>query len=189
MDNDYELLYLAKEDEQIKEFIYQKYSKEILKKVKKYSNKNNIEDYLNEAKFTLYKTIDSYKEEIPYIVYLHKCLNNSMINLLKKDTTKANKIYEKNINYSDDIEVITKFLATEKNNPEKILYNEYSYNSLKNKILSTLTSEEELVFTLKEQNYQIKEISKIIDKKEKTIYNMIGNIKRKIIKIMSNEKK
>lgn len=189
MDNDYELLYLAREDEQIKELVYQKYSQVILRKVKKYSNENNREDYLNEAKLTLYKTIDNYKGNVPYIVYLNKCLNNSMINFIKKDNTQANKIVEKAINYSDDNEILEKGNETEKSNPEKILYDEYSYNSLKEKIINKLTFEEELVFILKEQNYKTKEISEIIDQNRKRIYNIIGSIKKKILKIMSNEKK
>ena len=47
MDNDYELIYLAKEDENLKEVVYQKYKNLIYKKIIKYSNLNNIEDYLN----------------------------------------------------------------------------------------------------------------------------------------------
>ena len=40
MNNDYELLYLAKEDEQVEEIISRKYKNLIDKKVRRYSDKN-----------------------------------------------------------------------------------------------------------------------------------------------------
>ena len=39
MDNDYELLYLAKDDDQVKDLIYQKYKNLIYYKARKYSQR------------------------------------------------------------------------------------------------------------------------------------------------------
>ena len=63
---------------------------------------------------------------------------------------------------------------------------EYNYSLLKSRIIDSLSWNEELVFVLKEQNYTTKEIAEITDKSLKSVYNIIGRIKRKIEIIMSN---
>lgn len=91
MDNDYELIYLAKEDENLKEVVYQKYKNLIYKKIIKYSNLNNIEDYLNESRLIVYETIDNYIDKAPFIVYLNKCLDSRIYNYYRK-TTQEDKL-------------------------------------------------------------------------------------------------
>ena len=53
MDNDYELLYLAKDDDQVKDIIYQKYKNLIYYKARKYSKRyntnNELEEYIIEG--------------------------------------------------------------------------------------------------------------------------------------------
>ena len=65
-------------------------------------------------------------------------------------------------------------------------YNCFVYSSLRNKIIEVLTWEEELIFTLKEQNYTVLEISEITGNKLRTVYNIIKRIQDKTIKLMSN---
>ena len=60
------------------------------------------------------------------------------------------------------------------------------YLELKEKILSKLSWKEELIFTLKEQNYTNKEISEITDNSLRTVYNIINRIKNKVSNIVSN---
>ena len=67
--------------------------------------------------------------------------------------------------------------------------NKINYINLKQKILNQLTWKEELVFELKEQNYQPKEIAEITDNNKRNVYNIIKRIKEKISNIMSNESK
>ena len=64
---------------------------------------------------------------------------------------------------------------------------EYNYNKLKKTIISILTLQEELVFKLKEQNYKPKEISEIIDNNQRTVYNIINRIRKKVSSIVSNK--
>ena len=63
----------------------------------------------------------------------------------------------------------------------------YNYNKLKKTIISKLTWQEELVFKLKEQNYKPKEISEIIDNNQRTVYNIINRIRKKVSSIVSNK--
>ena len=62
-----------------------------------------------------------------------------------------------------------------------------NYNKLKKTIISKLTWQEELVFKLKEQNYKPKEISEIIDNNQRTVYNIINRIRKKVSSIVSNK--
>ena len=52
MDNDYELLYLAKDDDQVKDLIYQKYKNLIYYKARKYSQRNNTNNELRSEEHT-----------------------------------------------------------------------------------------------------------------------------------------
>ena len=168
MDNDYELLYLAKDDDQVKDLIYQKYKNLIYYKARKYSQRNNtnneLEDYISEGTLALYETIDNYRDTTPYNIYLNRCLDNALKNAFRKNNTKKSRVLS-----------------------ELQVFEEYNYNKLKKTIISKLTWQEELVFKLKEQNYKPKEISEIIDNNQRTVYNIINRIRKKVSSIVSNK--
>lgn len=96
MDNDYELLYLAKDDDQVKDLIYQKYKNLIYYKARKYSQRNNtnneLEDYISEGTLALYETIDNYRDTTPYNIYLNRCLDNALKNTFRKNNTKKSRV-------------------------------------------------------------------------------------------------
>lgn len=184
MNNDYELLYLAKEDEQVEEIISRKYKNLIDKKVRRYSDKNTEEEYRNEALLTLHKAVQNYKENVPFIIYLNKCLTNSLRTKSKEINTKKN-IISLSIEYP---RVYNKLVSSD-TNPEIVLLREYNYRTLKEKIIKKLTWEEELVLNLTEENYTPKEIAQIIDNNQKNVYNIIRRIRRKVSNIVSNERK
>ena len=83
-----------------------------------------------------------------------------------------NKILNESISYENNNERILE-LESNKYNPEVNLFNDYDYSSLRNKIIEVLTWEEELIFTLKEQNYTVLEISEITGNKLRTVYNIL----------------
>lgn len=187
MDNDYELLYLAKEEnEYAKEIIYQKYKGLMYSKAIQYSPSNHlIEDFVNESKLALYNAIENYQDKYSFNTYLGKCLDNSLLNYKKSILRNKNKL----LNEAISIENIGLSVFEEhdkKNNPEIKIFEEYEYKNLKNKILESLTWKEELVFTLIEQNYTNKEISEITDNSLRTVYNIINRIRKKVSNIVSN---
>lgn len=187
MENDYELLYLAKEDiELVVEILYKKYEKLIYSKVLKYnSSKLNLDDYLNEAKLSLYQAVENYQDKNSFIVYLNKCIDSSLSNYKKSLNRNKNKILNNAISIDEDnLSIIKEDIN--KNSPESLLFQEYDYESLKEKIINNLTWKEELIFVLKTQNYTCKEISEITDNNLRTVYNIINRIKRKVSKLMSN---
>lgn len=188
MDNDYELLYLAKEDpDTIVNILYKKYNKILYSKALKYSSsKNLIEDYLNEAKLSLYEAVENYQDECAFITYLNTCLDRSLSNYKKSLNRNKHKILNESLSI-DNREILDLIpMNDERYNPEKIVIEESSYIELKEKILNRLTWKEELIFNLKEQNYTNKEISEITDNNLRTVYNIINRIKNKVSKLVSN---
>ena len=69
-------------------------------------------------------------------------------------------------------------------NPEKLVLEELEYMELKERILNKLSWKEELIFTLKEQNYTNKEISEITDNSLRSVYNIIRRIQVKVSNLM-----
>lgn len=190
MDNDYELLYLAKDDDQVKDLIYQKYKNLIYYKARKYSQRNNtnneLEDYISEGTLALYETIDNYHDTTPYNIYLNRCLDNALKNAFRKNNTKKSRVLSEatSLNSTDYLNISS---YDKKYDPELQTFEEYNYNKLKKTIISKLTWQEELVFKLKEQNYKPKEISEIIDNNQRTVYNIINRIRKKVSSIVSNK--
>lgn len=185
MYNDYELLYLAKDEKEcIGEILYQKYKGIIYTKAIKYSPSNLlIEDFINEGKLTLYEAIENYQDKYNFSTYLSNCLDNNLSNYRKRVQRNKNKI----LNEAVPIEEIKEIRScNDRYNPEISLYEEYDYEELKNKIIDKLTWKEELIFTLKEQNYTANEISEITDNSLRTVYNIINRIKNKVSNIVSN---
>lgn len=188
MYNDYELLYLAQEnnEEAVKE-LRKKYNSLLYAKALSYNRSSHIDinELLNETEISFYKAIDNYIDKNTFNTYLSKVIDNNLTNYITKHNNTKNKILNESLSYDYNNEKILE-LGSNKYNPETNLYNEYDYSSLRNKILKVLTWKEELIFILKEQNYTILEISEITDNKLRTVYNIIKRIQDKTIKLMSN---
>lgn len=185
LDNDYELIYLAKEDDEFAiDELYKKYYQIIYTKAKKYSRNIDIEDLLNEARIAFYRAIDNYQDDNTFTTYLNICLESSLANYYKKNNRRKNKVLNEAIPLDDQTNNLLDTFSDDKLNPEKLVIEEYSYNSFLNKIISILTWKEELIFTLKVQDFTVKEISAITDYNIKTVYNIIKRVQNKVSKLM-----
>ena len=93
----------------------------------------------------------------------------------KKINNKKDKVYQESIKTDNDQD-----FQDNRYNPEQLFFEISSYNNLKRKIINELTWKEELVFTMREQNFTIEEISQVTDNCIKTVYNIINRIKKKV---------
>lgn len=169
-------------DENVSTLVQQIYNKNkniIEKRIKYYSTTNNIskEEAIQEIKLTIYKVLKTHKENNNFQAYLIKSIDNTMLNYIRKISTKT---ILKTISLEE-----TKEYEDNRYNPEKVVIKEIIYKELRTQIINKLTWKEELIFTLKEQNFTTKEISRITDISISTIYNLIRNIKAKTIKYLS----
>jgi len=189
MSNDYELLYLAKENnEDAIKILLDKYRKVLYKKAREYEHieKTSTEDLLNIAMLSFYTSIENYQDNTKFSTYLNKCIDNSLSNYIKSQKRNKNKILNESISLEDIEDFSPKELNDIRYNPEIILFNDIEFEELKNKIIEKLTWKEELIFTLKIQNYTPKEIADITDNSIKNIYNTIKRIQTKVVGVMSN---
>ncbi len=189
MYNDYELLYLAQENnEDAVNELRKKYNSLLHAKALSYNRSSHIDikELLNEAELSFYKAVDSYIDKNTFNTYLNKVIDNNLTNYIAKHNNTKNKILNESVSYEYNNEKSIG-VGSNKYNPEISLFNEYNYFELRQRILNKLTWKEELIFVLKEQNYTASEISKITDNSLRTVYNIIKRIQNKTIKLMSNE--
>ena len=188
MDNDYELLYLLKEEpDEILDILYKKYNRILLSKIKKYNKwKMNSDDYLNIARLSLYEAAETYQDNNKFITYLNTWLDRSLINYKQSLNRNKHKLLNEAISIDDEEIDLGLNINDERYNPERQLFEETSYQELKEKILSKLSWKEELIFILKDQNYTNKEIAEITDNSLRTVYNINNRIKNKVSNIVSN---
>ena len=183
--DDYELLYLASENnEDAINILLNKYFGLIHYKAIKYTTSNlYIDDFVNEGILSFYEAINNYsdKENIKFITYLSICLDCKMINYRKLITRKKHSILNNSTSLEELSILINNSIEDNTLNPESILADKEEYEMLRKRILKKLNYNEELVLILKEQNFSVKEISQIIDVSLLEIYNIIKSIITKTI--------
>ena len=111
MNNDYELIYLAQENnEDARNILYQKYDFLINTKVKKiyqkyqYINTDN-EDLKLELRFIFDNAINNYNQdkEAKFSSYLNLCFNTKIKDIIKNNFTYKNKINNNMISLDEDV--------------------------------------------------------------------------------------
>lgn len=188
MDNDYELLYLAQDNNDYAvKMLRCKYDKLLNIKTIIFSNKVALskKDLFNEVEMAFYKAVDTYIDDYTFSTYVSNVIDNSLLSYIKKYNRTKNIILNTAVSYDENPNILL-LLGSNKYNPERYLFDSYDYYSLREKIVKKLSWREELVFDLKEQNYSVYEIAEITDNKPRTIYNIIKRIQSKTIKLMSN---
>ena len=181
--DDYELIYLAKENNEdaIEELIKKYYGLICYKANKNSISREDSEELINEETLSLYEAINNYNdnENTKFITYLNACIDKKISNYKKLQLRKKFSILNTATALDENI-----MISGINNNPIDFLIDEESYKIKRNKILNKLNYKEELVFILREQNFTVKEISKIIDIKLVEIYNLIKSIRIKINRIV-----
>ena len=157
--------------------IYKKYNNLINRKIYLFTGYNNLfdDDLKNEITLSIYKSISKYSEDNSSPAYLNKTIDRTLLNYLRKVNNKKDKVYQESIKTDNDQD-----FQDNRYNPEQLFFEISSYNNLKRKIINELTWKEELVFTMKEQNFTMEEISQVTDNCIKTVYNIINRIKKKV---------
>ena len=194
--NDYELIYMAKEEnEDAINILYQKYKPLILKLSQKYYQKIlnsslELSDLEQECYITLNESITQFneKENTKFYTYAKRCIENRLVSIVRKETNEKhihniNSISLNNLIGEDNEQELIEII--DNNNietPEENLIKIEEENNLFRKIINYLSDLEECVITLKIQNYNYKEIAAILDKDEKSIDNSIQRIRIKLKK-------
>lgn len=195
--NDYEQLYLIKEnDDYANEIIYTKYKPIILSLAKKYydiSNKNGIDmdDLCQEGYIGLSKAIGSFKEKLDVCFYTFCtiCIERQMKTYLSRYNANKNKIISTAC--SLDIEIGKNIKGIDIVEDKSILHNPFEYvsDSLSNINLinfkNSLSTNESLVFELRYNGFKYREIVKLLDLSSSCVDNCVHRIKEKLKKYLN----
>jgi len=191
IENEYEILHLAQEGDEIAiDEIYQHYKPIIIKKSKnailKVSHHGlEINDIMQEGYLGLKEAIDNYQDidHTSFYTFANLCIERKIINLIRKNISGKDKILNEAITIDDNLE---NYLKDDNNTEDLYLYQDFQLE-LTTKLKKELTSFENQVFELKTQGYTSKEISKELKKDLKSIYNAYQRIKQKIKESTSKE--
>ncbi len=189
--NDNELIILAHEkNEDAINMLYDKYKPLINKKCSncfKYVKDKGIEynDLVQECLIGFEESIRNYNpnNDTLFYTFTSLCMDRQIITLIKKVNRDKNRLLNEAISIESCLEENSSLLdkiEDNTNNPEIDVIGEVEYQELYDRIIKVLTSFEECVFNLKIQGFNYDEISNILDKDTKSVYNAIGRIKDKI---------
>lgn len=193
--NDYELLsFINEADESANEILFEKYRPLIVSIATKMINyckgtSLEINDLIQEGMLGLNIAINRFdnNKEASFYTYAKKCIESKIISLVIASRRLKHKILNDSIsievsNQDGGVINLENFLSDEKANPEEKLLNEEQENELLNKVNELLTDFEQQVFELKNNGFDYKEISEILDRDVKSIDNALQRIRLKIRK-------
>ena len=198
--NDYELLsFINEADETANEILFEKYKPLIVNtatKMIRYCKGTSLEinDLIQEGMLGLNIAINRFNnnKEASFYTYAKKCIETKMISMVVASRRLKHKILNDSISleYSnEDGQTINieKFLSDDKSNPEEQILNDEQETELIDRINEILTDFEQQVFTLKNNGFDYKEISEILDKDIKSIDNALQRIRHKIKNNIKND--
>ena len=193
--NDYELIDLiADNNEYASEIIYKKYEpfiKKTARRLFEYCKNTGLEenDLIQEGMLGLNNAINTFTEskETLFYTYAKTCIERRIISAIIASRRLKHKILNESISiessdsYGEDI-TLEFFLKDDSINPEKLMLYKEKTEELLHTVKHILTPLELQVFELKINGFNIKEISKMLDKDYKSIDNALQRIKNKIKK-------
>ncbi len=172
--NDYELLYLAKEqNEEALNLLFQKYDKLIIKKAHSFKNIFDLEDLCQEGKMILNKAIQTFDElyNKTFTRYFEMLIEHRFIDLVRKRQREL-----KNIEIDNE-----KIESYQLKGTEQI--NSLILNEMIDLNYRKLSEFEQQVFEYKYlRNMKVLEISNYLDTYPVNISNALQRIKKKIKK-------
>lgn len=190
--NDYELVSVAQEhNEDAINLLHEKYKPLIYKKCRKFmkylQNKGiELSDLVQECMIGFEEAIHNFNasDDVSFYTFANVCMDRQLMSELTRQNRDKHKFLNEAIpleitDEENDINLID-VLEDNSSNPEAGLLSDEEFKELYTKISKELTHLEECVFNLRIQGFECKEISDILDKDEKSIYNTLQRIKVKI---------
>lgn len=191
MENDYELVYLAQENNEFaQEYLVSKY-KYIINII---INKNLVrvkalkldkEDVYNIGLYALHQAIKLYNNEddVTFVSFATILINRRIngyfkLNSRKKDTVFLNSVslYDENINKNKLLNVTF--------DPDSMIEKKENHRELQSKILNQLTGLEKSIYKLMTE-FDADEIAQILNIDIKSVYNAITRIRNKTSKMLA----
>lgn len=189
--NDYELVFLAKEgNEDAINLLYQKYKPIIVSKSKDAILKAShhgieISDIMQEGYIALDDAINNFSEtdNTSFYTFALVCIERKIINYLRKTTGGKYRILNEAVAIDEYVEKSVK----DEVDAEISFLTKENRNDIIDRVEESLTGMEKIVFQLKIEGYNFLEIANTLNKDLKSIYNTFHRVKLKIKKIMEED--
>ena len=181
--NDYELIYMIREDEEALDFLMRKYEP-LFKKLsysfaKKYKHRGiEFEDLMQCCRITLCKVIDRYdsNREVLFYSYLLLCLKSSMVNFCRSNFNKCDCF---NYIELDNYDNLPEFVS------DVNLYEDYGDYEFEEKIINFKNSLKFLdaqVFELRYNGFSYRAIADLLEISKKKVDNILVKIRKNMEK-------
>ncbi len=191
--NDFELVSLAQENnEEAIEILYKKYNDLIQRKAKRVlrilkGSGIELSDIIQEALIGFDEAIRKFNQndDTIFSTFAIICIDGRIKTFILKQNRGKYRFLNEAVNFENrDNECNLLDLLSDNVTPESLLFNDVSESEIYIKIKNGLTGFEDVVFELKIQGYEYKEIANILDIDSKDIYNAINRIRIKTKKIL-----
>ena len=185
--NDYELLYLINEDEDIESILYEKYKLLIMKLAIFFMNKFpdsglEVDDLIQEGRIALNIAARKYDpdEDTTFFTFLYKCIFYSMSSCISKNTNGKNKILNESVSYNMSDKSFDDKLTNDTINNKYNPYNIVLDKNIDLIFIENLKGTEKNVAICKMIGFSNSEIAQILNVEIKSVYNTITRIKNKL---------
>ena len=191
--NDFELVSLAQENnEEAIEILYKKYNDLIQRKAKRVlrilkGSGIELSDIIQEALIGFDEAIRKFNQndDTIFSTFAIICIDGRIKTFILKQNRGKYRFLNEAVNFENrDSECNLLDLLSDNVTPESLLFSDVSESEIYIKIKNGLTGFEDVVFELKIQGYEYKEIANILDIDSKDIYNAINRIRIKTKKIL-----
>ena len=183
--NDYELLYMVRENDEFSSRILLEKYYPIIKNISveyynKYKNFGyDLEDFIQEALLAFYKAVDTFNENrnVLFYTYLCVCIHRKFSSFCRRFCSTTKVLSNTYFSSLDDIQVIDKRANIDKTTD----FNDISRRL--RQILFNFTFEESCIYELKMNNFKYKEISILLDMDIRSVQAKYN----KVIKIITSK--
>jgi RNA polymerase sigma factor, sigma-70 family len=190
--NDFELVSYVADNEEVTDFLFEKYRPLISSLAKKLYNANqniglDYNDLVQEGMVGFSTAINTYSEhkDTLFFTYAKKCIESKMISMI----VSASRLKHQILNNSLSMEAIDsegfnnsldKIIGDKTSNPEDIAIDNENLLELINSLNQEFTDFESQVFDMKKSGFNYREIAEVLDVDPKKVDNALQRIKAKV---------
>ena len=181
--NDYELVYMIKENEEALEYLLKKYEP-LFKKLAfsfafKYKNRGlDVEDIIQHCRIILCRTIDMYNpnNDVLFYSYLVVCLKRGIINFVNRNMYKHTQYNYMEVEDYDNLDSFIDIYDAYEN------YVDYEVQTSIINFKNTLSFLDANIFELRYNGFTYKEISSLLGIEVKKVDNSLLKVRKKLEK-------
>ncbi len=181
--DDYSLVYMVNENEEVFDFMIKKYEPLFRKLaysfVLKYKSKNlDIEDLVQHCRIIFCKVLDTYNydNDILFFTYLVVCLKRAIINYIKRNLNKEDTINYMDIDQYDNLDYFVSSLDVFET------YADYEFEVSIINFKNSLSFLDAQIFELRYNGFRYREIAELLEINTKKVDNSLLKIRKKLEK-------